>query len=257
MKAAYLDHNEAYPGNNILVRSNGTLAVCLAHVNAPGDPKNNVRPWRMGSLLFLGRWEAGERRYRWSPGARVEISPEVSARGLMEPELAELKDGRLLVVWRGSTQGWDGTRATTPGRKFFSVSADGGATLSPPAEWTYDDGSSFYSPSSFHRMLRHSVNGRLYWLGNISATPPEGNSPRYPLVIAEVDETRAALRRATVTALDDRQPGQGDIQFSNFPLIEDRATHDLILHVTTFGQEPDPKDWATARNYRYTIGLWR
>lgn len=49
--------------------------------------------------------------------------------------------------------------------------------------------------------------------------------------------------------------GQGDIQFSNFPLIEDRVTHDLVLHITTYGQEPDPKDWATAVNYRYTIAL--
>jgi hypothetical protein len=31
----------------------------------------------------------------------VEISPGVSSRGLMEPEVAELKDGRVLVIWRG------------------------------------------------------------------------------------------------------------------------------------------------------------
>ena len=165
------------------------------------------------------------------------------------------KDGRLLVVWRGSTQGWDGTAAQTPGRKLHSLSTDSGRTLSPPAEWKYEDGSSFYSPSSFHRMIRHSVTGKLYWLGNLSATPPAGNSPRYPLVIAEVDEARAALKRGTVTAIDDRQAGQGNIQFSNFPLIEDRITHDLILHVTTYGQEPDPQDWATAENFRYTLTL--
>ena len=123
-------------------------------------PKNDSRPWRMGSVCFLGRWDAGAKNYRWTAGARVEISPEVSARGLMEPEVAELKDGRLLVVWRGSTQGWDGTVAKTPGRKFYSVSTDGGRTLSPPAEWRYDDGSSFYSPSSFHRMIRAQRHGQ-------------------------------------------------------------------------------------------------
>ena len=128
-------------------------------------------------------------------------------------------------------------------------------TLSPPVEWRYADGSSFYSPSSFHRLVRHSRTGKLYWLGNISATPPAGNSPRYPLVIAEVDEERAALKRDTVTALADRAPGQGDIEFSNFPLLEDRETHDLILHVTTYGQELDPQDWATADNYRLTVVL--
>ena len=40
--------------------------------------------------------------------------------------------------------------------------------------------------------------------------------------------------------------GQGNIQFSNFPLIEDRLTHDFILHITTYGQEPNAQDWATA-----------
>ncbi|NLX54695.1 MAG: exo-alpha-sialidase [Planctomycetaceae bacterium] len=252
--AEFLDHNEGYFGNNLLVRADGTLVHVLAHTNAPGDPRNNQRPWRMGSVLFLGRWNAQQGDYEWQPGARVEISPDESARGLMEPEVAELADGRLLVVWRGSTHGWDGSVAKLPGRKFFSVSADGGRTLTPPAVWKYDDGSDFYSPSSIHRMIRHSVTGKLYWLGNISATPPRGNLPRYPLVIAEVDEATATLRKATVSVIDDRQPDQGpEVQFSNFSLLEDRETHALELYLTTYGQAPDPADWATADCFRYLI----
>jgi hypothetical protein len=174
----------------------------------------------------------------------------------MEPEVAELADGRLLVVWRGSTHGWDGSVAKLPGRKFFSVSFDGGRTLTPPAVWKYDDGSDFYSPSSYHRVIRHSVTGKLYWLGNISDTPPSGNSPRYPLVLAEVDEAKAALKKGTVTVIDDRQAGQpAQIQFSNFSLLEDRETHQLELRLTTYGQEPDPADWATADNYKYFLKL--
>jgi hypothetical protein len=255
LKDTFLNHNEGYAGNNILTRSDGSLVLCLAHVNALSDPKNDSRPWRLGSICFRGIWDANRKEYEWKAGARVDISHEVSARGLMEPEVAELKDGRLLVVWRGSTEGWDGTTSKEPGRKLYSLSTDGGSTLSSPTAWKYHDGSNFYSPSSFHRMIRHQTTGKLYWLGNISASPPSGNSPRYPLVIAEVDEEKAALKRGTVTALDDRQPGQGDIQFSNFPLIEDRETHELILHVTTFGQEKNPQDWATADNYRYTVIL--
>ncbi|MBM4092409.1 MAG: hypothetical protein FJ276_23740 [Planctomycetes bacterium] len=146
--------------------------------------------------------------------------------------------------------------AKLPGRKFFSISSDGGRSLTPPAVWKYDDGSDFYSPSSIHRMIRHSVSGKLYWLGNICSTPPSGNSPRYPLVIAEVDEALAALRKSTVTAIDDRQPGQSaSVQFSNFSLLEDRETHVFELHLTTYGQEPDPADWATADNYKYFLTL--
>ncbi len=256
-KTAFLDHNEGYFGNNLLIRNDGTLVHVLAHCNAPGDPRNNERPWRMGSVLLLARWNTDRQDYDWTPGARVEISPEHSARGLMEPEVAELADGRLLVVWRGSTHGWDGSVAKLPGRKFFSVSSDGGHTLTPPEVWKYDDGSDFYSPSSIHRMIRHSVSGKLYWLGNISPTPPSGNSPRYPLVIAEVDEAKAALRKETVTVIDDRQPNQSaNVQFSNFSLLEDRETHLLQLYLTTYGQEPDPADWATADNYKYVLAPW-
>jgi hypothetical protein len=251
----FLNRNEGYPGNNILLHSSGRLVLCLAHANAAGDFKNDQRPWRMGSVVMLGQWNPQRRDYDWTGGARVEISPDHSARGLMEPEVAELAKGRLLVVWRGSTHGWDGTVAKIPGRKFFSVSSDGGRTLSPPAEWKYDDGSSFYSPSSFHRIIRHSVTGKLYWFGNISQAPPSGNSPRYPLVVAEIDETKAALKKHTVTPIDDRQPGQGDIQFSNFSLLEDRETHRLELYLTTYGQEPAPQDWATADNYKYLLTL--
>ena len=252
--AAFLKANQAYFGNNILRHSNGTLIHPVAHANALGDPQNERRPWKMGSLCFIGRWDAQKGAYRWSPGQRVEISPEWSARGLMEPEAAELRDGRVLIVWRGSTTGWDGTRAKIPGRKFFSLSNDGGYTLTPPAVWSYDDGTDFYSPSSYHRMLRHSVTARLYWVGNISATPPEGNSPRYPLVIAEVDEEKAALKKTSVTVIDNRRPGQPEgLQLSNFSLIEDRVSHDLELYVTLYGEHTDSV--YTADSYRYTLAL--
>ena len=250
----FLNHNEGYYGNNLLVRKDRSLVQVLACCNAPGDPKNNQRPWRMGSVLFTAHWNATKQDYDWAPGARVEISPEHSARGLLEPEVAELTDGRLLVVWRGSNLGTDGSVAKLPGRKFYSLSSDGGRTLSPPAVWKYDDGTDFYSPSSYHRMIRHSVTGKLYWLGNISPTPPRGNSPRFPLVIAEVDEAKGSLRKNTVTLIDDRQPGQSDqLQFSNFSLLEDRETHALELQLTTYGQEPKPADWATADCYKYFL----
>jgi hypothetical protein len=166
----------------------------------------------------------------------------------MEPEVAELKDGRLLVVWRGSDT------PKTPGRKWFSLSSDGGLTLTEPAEWKYEDGSRFYSPSAWHRMLRHSVTGKLYWFGNICPEPPDGNWPRYPLIIAEVDENKAALKRSTVTAIDDRKPGQSNrLQFSNFSLLENRETHQLEMLLTIYSE--DPSDWRNADCYKYTLTL--
>lgn len=255
---AFLGRNEGYPGNNFAILPDGTLVVALAHANAPGDPRNHERPWRMGSVLFRGRWDAARGRHFWERGARVEISPDRSARGLMEPEVASLRDGRVLVVWRGSDTGWDGTVAKEAGRKWFAISGDGGRTLGAVDEWRYADGTRFYSPSSIHRMIRHQVTGRLYWLGNLSATPPRGNHPRHPLVIAEVDETAAALRRETVTVIADRGAYHGpEVQFSNFSLLENRETHEWELHLTTYGQEADPGDWATADSWRYRVALVR
>jgi len=252
--AAFLAPNQAYFGNNILRHSNGTLIHGVAHANAPGDPRNAQRPWKMGSLCFIGRWNAETRDYDWRAGQQVEISPDLSARGLMEPEVTELRDGRVLVVWRGSNTGWDGSRAKIPGRKFYSISRDGGFTLSLPAEWKYDDGSSFYSPSSIHRMLRHSVTGKLYWMGNICAEPPEGNSPRYPLVLAEVDEEKATLKKSTVTAIDDRRADQpANLQLSNFSLVENRETHEFEIYLTLYGENSD--NIYAADCYKYTVRL--
>ena len=247
-REGFLKHNQAYFGSNILHHSSGTLIHCVAHANAPGDPNNDERPWRMGSLCFVGRWNAESGDYQWTAGMRVEISSDVSSRGLMEPAVAELDDGRVLVIWRGSNT------SKTPGRKWFSVSADGGLTLGEVQELKYDDGTRFYSPSSIHRMIRHSVTGKLYWVGNISAVPPRANSPRYPLVIAEVDETIPALKRNTVTAIDDRQPGESDrLQLSNFSLLENRETHKLEVYLTRIGA--DPSDFWGADAYKYTLTL--
>jgi len=263
LKPSFLKRNIAYPGNNIIRHSNGTLIHAVATSSIPPDaPDPNprqVKTWDIaadsrfiGSRCFIGKWSPPAKDYEWAAGKPVWLPRHVSSRGLMEPEVAELKDGRVLVVWRGSNAGLD--VRVVPGRKWYSVSRDGGMTLSEVKAWTYDDGSDFYSPSSIHRMIRHSVTKKLYWFGNITAEPPNGNSPRYPLVIAEVDETIPALKRRTVTAIDDRQPHQGaDLQLSNFSLLENRETHDLELYLTAYGE--DPAHVYNADVYKYTVTL--
>ena len=244
----FLEKNHAYPGSNIIRHSNGTLIHCVAHANAPGDRKNSQMAWRMGSLCFIGRWDPTADDYRWMPGKRLEISPQKSSRGLMEPEVAELKDGRVLVIWRGSNT------ATTPGRKWFSTSSDGGQTLAPVEELRYDDGSRFYSPSSYNSMIRHRGTGKLYWVGNICSSPPNGNEPRYPLLIAEIDEEKPAIKRSTVTVIDDCRPGDSDsVQLSNFALIENRQTHDLEVYMSRLGA--NPKDFWGSDSFQYTLKL--
>ena len=245
LKPEFLQKNQAYPGNSIAFRKDCALLVMMAHSNAEGDD-NASRAWRLGAVPFVGQWDAKEKTYRWTAGKRMKISADVSSRGLMEPDCAELADGRVLTVFRGSNT------AKTPGRKFFTVSADGGLTCGAVQEWKYDDGSSFYSPSSIHRLVRHAKTRKLYWIGNVCLTPPSGNSPRYPLVIAEVDEKIPALKKKTVTVIDDRRPEHtAAVQFSNFSLLEDRETHAFVLYLSTYGQEA--KSVYTADCWRYTL----
>ena len=169
----------------------------------------------------------------WSPSNPQYIDPDLSSRGLLEPDVAVLKNGDLLVVMRGSNT------ETTPGRKWMSISTDRGKTLSPVQELRYDDGSQFYSPSSIHSFVRARKNGRLYWVANIVDRPPEGNSPRYPLYIAEIDEDRVAVRKDSLVLADWRGDDEPEeVQLSNFSVLENRETLDIEIYLTRIGEVP-------------------
>ncbi|MBI3987556.1 MAG: exo-alpha-sialidase [Lentisphaerae bacterium] len=223
---AYLHANKAYFGNAPAFAPDGTVYFPVAT--------------RAGVILFRRDQASGE----WRPSNGCPISPDLSSRGLIEPEAAVLRNGRILIVCRGSN-----TRKT-PGRKWRILSEDGGKSLGPVEEFRYDDGSPFYSPSSIHRFLRAGRNGKLYWFANITPEPPRGNAPRYPLCIAEIDEERAAVRKDSLKVLDTRRAGEPEtLQFSNFSLLEDRATGNIEIYVTLLGL--NPKDFWRSDVYRY------
>ena len=132
---------------------------------------------------------------------------------------------------RGSNKHLDPTKY--PGRKWISISKDGGKKWSQVSDLRFDTGEQFYSPSAFSKMIRSSKTNKLYWIGNISDTPPKGNAPRYPLVIAEIDEVNNALRKDTLTTIDARGPSDtAALQLSNFSLLEDRETKQLEIYLT-------------------------
>ncbi len=235
----YLTHNLGYFGNSIIKLSNGNILTPLGQTKSDDGSI-------MSSLCMIGTWNASNNDYQWTAGSPVTISPTLSSVGLVEPDAAELKDKRVLVTWRGEPQA----------RKYFSVSTDGGMTLSSPAELKYDDGTSFYSSASYHRLIRNSMTGKLYWIGNISANDVPGTWPRYPLVIAEVDESGTpSLKKNTVTVIDDKQLGQTDsVQFSNFNVFEDRETHAFNLYLTAYGESGDSSTtFYNANCYKYVV----
>lgn len=203
-----------------------------------------------GAGCFIGEWREGQ--LEWTLSETVAIEPERSFRGVFEPALAELADGRILMVCRGSNNAIN----PVPGRKWRALSPDGGRTWSAPEPFAFDDGEPFFSPSSGSRLIRNTRTGRLYWIGNISPANPDGNRPRFPLLIAEVDEAKACLRRASVRVVDDRQPGDAErVMLSNFRVYEDRETGEFVLHMARIHARvtADGKPDITSPSYEYRI----
>lgn len=188
------------------------------------------------AAVLIGRWTE-DGKIEWDLSERVVGDPARSTRGCVEPTLAEMPDGRILMVCRGSND----VKPQLPAYKWYSVSADGGRHwTNPPKPWTYADGTAFFSPSSCSQLLKHS-NGKIYWLGNITPENPRGNLPRYPLVVGEVDPESMLLIKETVAAIDTKGPeDDASLQLSNFMAYEDRAGGEIVVHVTRYMTDPPP-----------------
>ena len=223
---SFRDRNRAYPGQSFAFALGDDQTVYYPMI-CYGEGSDAPRA---GGVVLMRRGGDGQ----WLPSNQRYLDPAMTSRGLLEPDAAVLQDRRVLVVCRGSNT------ESTPGRKWFCMSEDGGRTLSPVEELRYDDGSPFYSPSSIHYFLRSSRNGRLYWVANITDEPPVGNGPRYPLYIAEIDEETATVRRDSLLRVDDRGENEPEaVQLSNFCLLEDRDTLDVEIYLTRIGENAE------------------
>jgi hypothetical protein len=175
----------------------------------------------------------------------VKGDPALSTRGMDEPTVAPLADGRLLMVIRGSND----KKPELPGRRWVSYSSDQGRTWTKPAYWTYTSGDYFFSPAASSQLISHS-SGRLFWLGNIRPDNPKGNRPRYPFIVGEVDTRTGLLDQASVRVVDDRGPGDGELLALSSPYSrEDRETGEIVLNMTRFGARSVGSDLA---NYNWT-----
>ena len=178
------------------------------------------------ALVLRARW-AG-RRLAWTAGEPVKGDPARTTRGMDEPTVETLSDGRLILVLRGSND----RNPSLPAYRWVSYSTDGGRHWTKPEPWTYETGEPFHSPSACSQLLSHS-NGRLYWIGHITDANPRGNRPRYPLCLAEVDRRRGVVLRGSVMKIDDRRPGEDEIlMIYNIYAREDRQTREIAVHAS-------------------------
>ncbi|MCX6994184.1 MAG: sialidase family protein [Kiritimatiellaeota bacterium] len=233
----FRDKNAIFPGDcgSQIIRTRRGDIIAPFQATIPGPDGKLANPgggftWTE-TVMLIGRW-APDNRIEWYV-SKIVGDPARSTRGMIEPTLAEMPDGRILCVMRGSNGGSKDPDCKLPSYKWISVSTDGGFHWSKPEPWTYEDGTPFYSPSSMSQLLKHS-SGRIFWIGNLSETNCRANHPRYPLVIGEVDRKTLHLIRNSVLAIDtarpeERDPSMSYLSLSHFWSLEDRETKDIVI----------------------------
>lgn len=244
----FLARNQCWFYYNILTPASGGVILPVSRYAAHVEEDGTSYAFD-GPMCFIGQWNSARNDFDWTTSHPVTLSKRITGY-LEEPWLAELQNGDLLLDMRGTNAGMP----EVPGRHWYSLSKDGGKTWTAPVDWRYGDGEQFYSPATMAKILRHSQTGKLYWFGNISRGPTNGNSPRYPFCIAEIDEAKPALRRDTLTVIDDYDPARHtpQVQFSNFFVFENRETHAFEIYLSPYGQYGNVYQ---ASVYKYTVGI--
>ncbi len=208
---------------------NGSLLVpaVVTPLAPDGQLYNPARGYTYTDAVILhGDWKSD--RLVWRASEPVKGDPDRATRGMDEPTIERLKDGRLILVLRGSND----RNPVLPGYRWVSYSSDGGMRWTPPAPWTFTDGQPFYSPSAGSQLLRHS-NGKLYWIGHITPGNPHGNRPRYPLVLGQVSGEGGLLMRDSLIKIDDRRPGDDEtLMIYSIYAREDRRTREIAVHAS-------------------------
>lgn len=199
--------------------------------------------------MLIGTWIEGH-KLKWDVSEKILGDPDHTSRGLFEPTLAELPDGRIICIMRGSNGGQRDADCQWKARKWISVSTDGGKKWSPAEPWTYSDGGELFSPSAMSQLLRYS-DGRIFWLGNVSDVNCCGNNPRYPLVIGQVDSQSGTLLKDTVLSLDSLKPEDREgLNLSHWLAYEDRETGDLRIPMRRW-----TADYKKFRGVEYVVGI--
>lgn len=249
--------NAAHP-SMIRMPDGKLLAVISKTVHGPdGEFYNPSKGWMWTEIQVLHGFWRDDCRIEWHAGPIIALTPKQATRGVCEPALALLPDGRVMCVMRACNGGSHDPESKLPCHKWFSASTDGGATWPFPKPWQYDDntgpdgghGVAFHSPDSISQLLRMK-DGTLYWLGNITETNPKHGAGREKLYIGEVDQKTARLVKKSLFLIAQPAPGDPPTQLSNFLAHEDRITGEIVLHLPWFVEQEKNKWGADMWVYR-------
>jgi len=206
---------------------------------------------------FLGSWNKDLTLINWEEGGMLEMDPQKSMGGLAEPHACQFPDGRLFVALRQGAMLASQDHPGVTSCKLFSVSEDKGKTWCAPRPLTYEDGRYVYSPRSYQDVFLSSKNGRPYIILNISDEPAFNCDPRTSLHIAEIDMQSLCLKRNTVTVIETKhEQHQSNIRFSNWQMIEDHQSGNLLLFMKLHTSQHGPvHSGYDCNSYRYEIML--
>ncbi|HPP29760.1 MAG TPA: hypothetical protein PLE69_02400 [bacterium] len=138
-------------------------------------------------------------------------------------------------------------------------SYDNGRTWTEPVPLGCDKGEPIESSSTGSILFSSIKDGKVYWIGNlcIDGVRANGNWPRTPLIIAEIDEENFVIKRDSIRVIDRRQPGEPpELQLSNFRIYQDRENGDIVLFLTRYAERGHENNrWMLADYYRYRIKI--
>jgi hypothetical protein len=179
--------------------------------------------------VLIGTWNADKTDLSWDLGQTVRLDNKTqSTRGADEPSIVELdQPGHFLMIMRAANY----KKPQMPSYTWKSDSSDYCRTWSKPTPLTYTSGERFFSPSACSDIRRNSKNHKIYWIGNICPQNADEDNPRYPLVIAELDQKSLGLIKSSMRVIATRDPkiDTPKVQFSNFNVEEDPKTGNFIV----------------------------
>lgn len=129
----WLGKNGYYLGDvgNIPIRTREGKILVPVQVPLLGDDGKLALPGggftHQYTRMLIGMW-TDDNRLTWEVSEKIVGDPDRTSRGLFEPTIAELPDGRILCVMRGSNGGKRDPDCEWPAYKWSSISSDGGRT---------------------------------------------------------------------------------------------------------------------------------
>lgn len=209
----------------VIIRSaDGALLVGI-HTQIVNENGRLVEPsgfhfFKAGALR--GVWNGNG--YSWSFGQYVSVAADISSRGVFEPMFVRRKGNGVMMIMRSSNSRFTDTMIPC---KYYALSDDNGITWSQAMPLLYDDGTVMYSSSSILKPLVHS-NGKVYISCVITErNAVDGNLPRYPLCIAELDTDSCTVLRSSVRIIDTKRAEYAD--YTNHCIFEEPDTGKIIV----------------------------